>query len=106
MQLTRDSHSRIKVSLRPTQQGGQTSGGQISQRIRGLEAADSRTLVQALQEASQDRSARHHVRHVSDGGGEMRCGQREVRHLTARMSGLPQRHRCVGYDAQKPAAAD
>lgn len=106
MQLTRGSRSRIKVSLRQSQQGGQTSGGQVSQRIRGLEAADSRTLVQALQEATQDRSARHHIRHVSDGGGEMRYGQREIGHLTARMSGLPQRHRCVGYDAEKPAAAD
>lgn len=106
MQLVRGSRGRVKVSLRQSHQDGETSGGQVPQRIRGLEAADGGTLVQALQEATQDWSSHHHVRHVFDGGGEMRCGLREIRHLAARVSGLPQRHGCLGYDAQKPAAAD
>lgn len=52
MQLARDSRGGVKVSLRQSQQGGETSGGQVPQRIRGPEAAAGGTLAQALQEAA------------------------------------------------------
>lgn len=106
VQLAGDDLVGAESSVRQLLQGGKTPGGQVPRRIRGVKAADSGTLVQALQEAAQDRSADHHVRHLSDRGGEMRRGQREVGRLTARMPGLPQRHGCFGLDAPKSTAAN
>jgi len=106
MQLAGDDSVGAKSSIRQSLQGRKTPGGQVPRRIHGIEAADSGTLAQALQEAAQGRSADHHVHHVSDGGGEMRREQREVGYLTTRMLELSQRHGCLRLDAPKSTATN
>lgn len=106
VQLAGDGRVGAEGSIRRPLQGGETPGGQIPRRIRGIEAADGGALAQALQETAQDQSTDYHIRHVSGGSGEVCRGQREVGSPAARVPGLPQRHGRLGLDASKSTVAN
>jgi len=107
MQVARDDRFGAEDSIRWSLQVGEAARDQVPRRVRGPEADDGGVSAQALQEAAEARSTRHHIRHVPDGSSEMCRVQRDVGHPSRRLPGFPQSHGRLGRrGAREPAGAD